>query len=556
MIHSAPTHQRRNRLKATLLASILFATPAFAASDDAKTILQVLLSKGVITQKDFDATLDALNSKLPDGVSPVQFVQDALGVQAKEVQKAVEFTKKDEKNGSVRPSGFGFVSADGQNSINLIGQVHFDVRSLETGLSKVQDKDAGSGADSFEVRRARLGFNGTLLKDLDYEVLTNLVGSNANLLHRAFINYSYNKDAQIRVGRFKQPFSLEEQTSANAIDFQERSYGNQLVPAQRLGAMIHGAPTKGFTYALSLYQDGFNEVSNTENVGALGVGRVTLNLAELRDIKDAVLHFGVGYDKGSYQTTPTVGTDTGAPISGLTRGTVLAFRSENRGIANIYRAQISGDVIDPTYGGAANNVANVNKELKGLEIALATGPWKFQSEYFDASYNATALNKNNASVLQGTANLNLTAKTDYYELVYNITGENWAQSYRNGAFSNIRPKSNFGSGGTGAWQVGWRLSSYKVGEPAATLASGSGTTRTYTKTFGTINGNTSRGENSATATTNTIGVNWILNPNARVIFNYAETKFGNKVTYLSTTPADVGFTSKERVASVRTQLIF
>jgi phosphate-selective porin OprO/OprP len=342
MIHSTPVHHRRNRLTAALLASVLFATPAFAASDDAKTILQVLLSKGVITQKDFDTTLDALNSKLPDGVSPVQFVQDALGVQAKEVQKAVEFTKKDEKNGSVRPSGFGFVSADGQNSINLIGQVHFDVRSLETGLSKVQDKDAGSGADNFEVRRARLGFNGTLFKDLDYEVLTNLVGSNANLLHRAFINYSYNKDAQIRVGRFKQPFSLEEQTSANAIDFQERSYGNQLVPAQRLGAMIHGAPTKGFTYALSLYQDGFNEISNTENIGALGAARATVNLAELRGISDTILHFGVGLDKGSYQTTPTVSTDTGAAISGLTRGTVLAFRSEDRGMTNVYRAQISG----------------------------------------------------------------------------------------------------------------------------------------------------------------------------------------------------------------------
>jgi phosphate-selective porin OprO/OprP len=149
-----------------------------------------------------------------------------------------------------------------------------------------------------------------------------------------------------------------------------------------------------------------------------------------------------------------------------------------------------------------------------LEIALATGPWKFQSEYFDASYNATALNKNNASVLQGTAKLNLTAKTDYYELVYNITGENWAQSYRNGAFSSIKPKSNFGGGGTGAWQVGWRVSSYKVGEPASTLVAGSGTTKTYTNTF------------------------------------------GNKVTYLSTTPADVGFTTKERVASVRTQLNF
>jgi hypothetical protein len=51
-------------------------------------------------------------------------------------------------------------------------------------------------------------------------------------------------------------------------------------------------------------------------------------------------------------------------------------------------------------------------------------------------------------------------------------------------------------------------------------------------------------------------VNWILNPNARVIFNYAETKFGTKVTYLSTDATTVGFTSKERVASIRTQLNF
>ena len=64
MIHSAPVNHRSNRLTAALLASVLFATPAFAASDDAKTILQFLLSKGVITQKDFDTTLDALNQGL------------------------------------------------------------------------------------------------------------------------------------------------------------------------------------------------------------------------------------------------------------------------------------------------------------------------------------------------------------------------------------------------------------------------------------------------------------------------------------------------------------
>ena len=95
-----------------------------------------------------------------------------------------------------------------------------------------------------------------------------------------------------------------------------------------------------------------------------------------------------------------------------------------------------------------------------------------------------------------------------------------------------------------------------MGEPAGTALTGSGVTKTNTTTFGTINTNTSRGENSATATTNTFALNWILNPNARVMFNYAETKFGTKITYLSTTATDVGFTNKEKLFSVRTQLSF
>ena len=464
-------------------------------------------------------------------------------------------------DGAVKPSGFGLVSADGQSSVNLYGQFHFDMRDINNGLNHVNDKDAGSGADNFEVRRGRLGITGTVLKDIDYELITNTLGSNANLIHRAYINYGYNQQAQVRVGRFKQPFSLEELSSANGLDFMERSYGNQLVPSHRLGAMIHGEPVKGFTYGVSVYQDGFNEISNTENIGALGAARATVNLAELRGISDTILHFGVGLDKGSYQTTPTVSTDTGAAISGLTRGTVLAFRSEDRGMTNVYRAQISGDTINPTFGGVANNAANISKELKGLEMALATGPWKFQSEFFDAAYSAKSLIYNtdtglSAAGLKGTATLDVTAKTNYCEFLYNITGENWATAYKSGAFGSVKPKSNFGGGGTGGWQVGWRVSSYKVGEPSGTALAGSGVSKTNTTTFGMINTNTSRGENSATATTNTLGVNWLLNPNARVMFNYAETKFGTTVTYLTTTASDVGFTNKEKLFSVRTQLSF
>ena len=564
MKFSSPHHLRRHKLTATLLASVLFAGPAMAALDDAKAILQVLLKKGIITQKDHDTTLEEWSSKPSESTPPVEFVQDALGVKAKDVQKAVEYTQKDEKNGSVKPSGFGWVSADGQNSINLTGMVQYDARIFDNGLTDSQDKDSASGADTFEVRRARIGINGTLWKNVDFEVLTNLVGSTTNIVHRAYINYNYNPSAQIRVGRFKQPFSLEEQTSANAIDFMERSYGNQMVAAQRNGAMVFGSPTNGLTYAVSVYQDGFNELSNTNQLGTLGIGRVTANLAELSgNSSNTVIHLGAGLDKGTYEVTPATSTDTGnAAASGTTRGTILSFRSENRGIANAYRAQVLGDTVTNGYGVSANNNANISKNLNGLELALATGGLKFQSEYFNNTYSVSGTSCPIASSTCTYPRFDLKAKAIYYEFMYNLTGESWANSYRSGAFTSIKPKANFSTsanGGWGAWQLGLRFSQYAVTEPSYFSSSGtnfginarSNTTVTSTASL------QSRGENSTNANTVTYGLNWILNPNSRILFNYSDTRFATAVGYLTTYyPYTLGTTSREQAVSVRTQLNF
>ena len=551
--------------KLTTLAfsiGVLFNTSAMAGLDDVKTILDVLLKKGVISQKDHDDTLNELSSKPLDSVPPVQFVQDALGVQAKEVQKAVEYTKKDEKNGSVQPNGFGWVSADGESSIKLTSMVHFDARNIENGLTSSQDKDSASGADNFEVRRARIGVNGTFWKNVDFEVLTNLVGSSPNLIHRAYVNYSYNKDAQIRIGRFKQPFSLEEQTSANAIDFMERSYGNQMVAAQRNGAMVFGEPTKGFTYALSAYQDGFNELSNTNQLGTLGIGRATVNLAELRGINDTVIHLGAAVDKGKYEVTPATSTDTGSAASSTTRGTILSFRSENRGIANAYRAQVYGDTVTAGYGVQANNNADISKNLQGLELALATGAFKFQSEYFNNTYGVSGISCTVATSTCTYPSFDLKVSAIYYEFFYNLTGESWSSAYRSGAFTSIKPKANFGLGpnaGWGAWQVGIRFSEYRVTEPSYFSSTGTnfGINARSNTPVTALASLQSRGENSTSANTVTYGVNWILNPNTRIMINYADTHFATPVGYLTTYyPSGLGTTSREQVISVRTQLNF
>jgi hypothetical protein len=98
--------------------------------------------------------------------------------------------------------------------------------------------------------------------------------------------------------------------------------------------------------------------------------------------------------------------------------------------------------------------------------------------------------------------------------------------------------------------VGYRYSKYDASLTQAT------TLKAATISENTVTGDTnSRYQNSPTANTSTYSLNWILNSNARVMFNYSQTKFGSAVEYLDT-DANTSTTKKEDIFSVRTQINF
>jgi phosphate-selective porin OprO/OprP len=473
-------------------------------------------------------------------------------------------------------------TAFAQVEVKPTGRVHFDARNFSTNFNAIADRDSASLGDSFEVRRARIGIVGTINKDISYEIVGNAVGGTTNFVDTAWGNYGFNKKVQVRVGRFKQPFSLEELTSSNSIDFMERSYGNQMVPGKRNGAMVHGEPMTGLTYGISVYQDGFNEVSNQTSLGSKQAARFTFNLAQFNEMPDTVLHIGAGYTGGESQVVPTNSGNTQETVSSTSRATIVALRSENRGMANIYRAQIGGDkLIANDYGQSANNAITVNQKMRGLELAGARGPFKFQMETFNSKYDAAGTYQdltattNNSAVAQA---MGVQVKSDYMEFMYNITGESWADAYKGGVFGGIKPKTNFMTdyggvvgNGTGAWQVGYRTSKYSSNQavvPSATNCVGTATGATGTScdtsiTTTGVSTNGSRVQNAESARTNTNALNWILNSKARNMFNYAETKFGHSVVLLDVNKyanaygaVSSGITDKERVISVRSQFNF
>jgi len=335
--------------------------------------------------------------------------------------------------------------------------------------------------------------------------------------------------------------------------------------------MLHGEPMTGLTYGVSIYQDGFNAETNQNELGTKYAGRLTLNLAQTQDIKDTVLHVGVGYTGGDSQVTPTTSGDTTATASTTTRATIVAFRTEGRGLNNAYRAQIGGDLIATAgYNASANNSVTINQKLRGIEFAGARGPFKFQMENFNSKYSATGIAQT-VSTADNYANtsMGVQVKAQYIELMYNITGESWADAYKGGAFGGIKPKTNFMTdyggvvgNGTGAWQVGFRTSKYSSDQANTMTCVGTTASPTCTTAISGTGSSNSRAQNSETATTNTYALNWILNSNARVMFNYAQTTFGNSVIILdgafsnSVNSLTSGATDTERVFSVRTQINF
>jgi phosphate-selective porin OprO/OprP len=248
----------------------------------------------------------------------------------------------------------------------------------------------------------------------------------------------------------------------------------------------------------------------------------------------------------------------------------VAFRTEGRGLSNAYRAQIGGDTLSTAdYNASANNNVTINQRMRGIEFAGARGPFKFQMENFDSRFVATGNSQYLSTGVNASTSMAVQVSARYVELMYNITGESWADAYKGGAFGGIKPKTNFMTdyggvvgNGTGAWQVGYRTSRYTADLDNTMTCVGTAASPTCTTAISGTGISTSRVQNSETATTNTYAVNWILNSNARVMFNYAETKFGNSVIILDATATlnantlNSGATDKEKVFSVRTQINF
>jgi phosphate-selective porin OprO/OprP len=462
----------RNLVAATLAGTALLGFAGTTLADTTDDIVNALMAKGVLTEE-----------------------EGALLMKGRTGEKEAAEKKKESAVSAKYKDGLSFESGDGKFKASINGRVHADYRffdyndddrnaTLAPATITNSIANTNSVTDTFDIRRARIGFKAAWKDYYEAEVVADL--GNTTTLDVGYLNIAWWKPVQFRFGQFKMPMNLEELTSSNNIDFMERSYVNALAPAKEIGAMVHGSPFTGVTYALAASNGSAkNAESDIREDGKDVIGRVTANFAEMMDKKEMVLHAGVSYSKGD-----------------LPQGTVgVAGRTEARG-ATFFTAPVL----------ANTQFETIDRSRLGLEGAVGYGPFKVQAEWMQQNND---FRTNNRSYDLDTENW-------YAEALWTISGEAYADAYKGGIFGGLKPKNDFDptTFKGGLWEVGVRYSEFDASDyDTAGIGQGNGADALIT----------TKAKGFAKAEAWTAGIKFLPTSNTRLMLNYVDTDFSDVI---------------------------
>lgn len=364
-----------------------------------------------------------------------------------------------------------FQSADEKFKLQVGGRLFVDFGWFN------QDEDSkvtvGDEQDGANFRSARLNLQGELYQDLLYRIEYEFSGNNGPTgftdTYIGMKNLPY--VGTLMIGHYKEPFSLDQLTIDSYVTFMERSLPATFAPARNLGVQLSNAwigepKAERLAAQVGVFKETDNWPSandSDEDQGYSVTGRVT-GLPIYQDDGRYLLHLGLAYSHRN---------PDGAVINRYqiqpnpeSRLSVVRWLS-TEGFAPFRLQDARADDVD----------------LYGFETAANIGPVQLQGEYIQSRVETTF---DDEDVFSGW----------YVQGAWLITGE--THPYRNalGIFDRIRPANNFAWGkGLGAWELALRYSTIDLND-------------------GGVRG----GEEDNV----TLGLNWYLNPNFRVMWNYTK----------------------------------
>lgn len=515
-------HGRKRRLVASSAIALVVGLAAFtgmaqvpAHADDSQQ-LQLLsdqirqLQAQIDALKKTQAAQAAATPTLPSGAKP------AYGYQTGSHQ-------------------FGWTSADGMDSIELTGRLHFDVGAYtnykpDVGLTNPAGLNSGVNA-----RRARIGVTGKFGGDFNYTLIGEFGGTSdtqnplasgfaTSGIENAYITYNgFNKIDHVvplafDVGYLDVPFTLDEAVSSNDTMFMERSSSQVVATAFGAGDNRSAAGVRSYktNYWAGVYLTGPTSGTphNDPSVNPSGqvpatvspsgepvamTARATYN--PYVNANGDNIHVG---GNAAYVVQPgaTQTVLAGGAVNGTGHSMSLSDRPELR--------------LDPTALLTTGTITNVKSaEVFGPELAGQFDHFFAQGEYYIYQVNRYA----SAGVPNAQS---LDFSGGYAQASWSVGGKR-AYNPSTGAYTGVIPDAPLDiSHGTGfgAFEIGARYSYTDLKDnwlPNTTAANNTGV-------------------NGGIQTTYTVGVNYYASTNVRLMLDYIHADISRSTTAAPSVP--------------------
>jgi phosphate-selective porin OprO/OprP len=378
--------------------------------------------------------------------------------------------------------------------IKLSGFFHLDAGCFDQDdVSRLTLGDIQNGVG---FRRARLQALGSVTEFTNYSIEMDFATAGRPSFQDVWLEQTHLPVVgNVRIGHFRQPFTMDSYTSIRQLAFLERSLPFQAFdPFRRTGMMAYDTDDQQLTaWQYSVYRTGgFNE-------GPIGDSRYGTDIGD-----------GGGY---SFATRVTRLLWYDEPADGRYLLHVGGNVAYGRNTTNDYvpdtpyyqaRAIPEFFVGDAAGGGSValgapffadtGRIPSEDFLIYGLELAGQYGPSYFQTELLITSVDQIG----GPSLFYHGA---------YFQAGYFLTGENRTYNRTFGAFDKVVPFEDFfaigerGFCGWGAWEVAARLSYVDLDDAGAMPLPGSG-------------------PRPGSLANSTLGLNWYWNAHAKLQFNW------------------------------------
>jgi len=425
-----------SRMLGALLALVLLALPA-PANDSGLTEREQRLLEVI---ERLEERVDELEQKVgelerrPESVAPGRPWDPAIVERVEALEaRADELPEVDPRDFRVYwDDTLRFRTADGRFNVAFHGRFQLDygfydqpqdLKYLWNPVSReifIDDID-----DGVEFRSAWFGLAGRMYDNMSFQLMWNFSKNRTDQIDTFVAFHEIPYIGNLRLGRFREPFTFEEQTALGNVTFQEAALPSVFSPGYQTGAEIYNSVLDDrMSWQLALTYDTNSAGDGGSNRGRNVTGRVT-GLPLYEDGGRRLVHLGA------------------------------AFSLRNPGDSIRYRKRPESNRA-PFFLDTGEILAD-DIRLLGLEAAAVWGPFSAQGEYIRSEVKTR---------LRGTPSFD----GWYVEAAYFLTGEHMPYNRARGLWGGVKPLRNFNQWdnqsprGWGAWQVAARYSTLDLND--------------------------------------------------------------------------------------------